>query len=157
MDVNVLFDLVSKEINKEKMVQNVKEIGKWHRYTGAAGGEACVDHLLSELEKAGVPAKAERYQAFVSLPMDEGTELVLESGEHLRLIGEVYSKAVENLDCEMVYDHWSEQKKIYELEEKERLKSFRGKLVLTHSGGGDFAEKLFRAGAIGMIHIRMSR
>ena len=157
MDVNVLFDLVSKEINKEKMVQNVKEIGKWHRYTGAAGGEACVDHLLSELEKAGVPAKAERYQAFVSLPMDEGTELVLESGEHLRLIGEVYSKAVENLDCEMVYDHWSEQKKIYELEEKERLKSFRGKLVLTHSGGGDFAEKLFRAGAIGMIHISMSR
>ena len=78
MDVNVLFDLVSKEINKEKMVQNVKEIGKWHRYTGAAGGEACVDHLLSELEKAGVPAKAERYQAFVSLPIDEGTELVLE-------------------------------------------------------------------------------
>lgn len=37
MDVNALFDLVSKEINKEKMVQNVKEIGKWHRYTGAAG------------------------------------------------------------------------------------------------------------------------
>ena len=87
MDVNALFDLVSKEINKEKMVQNVKEIGKWHRYTGAAGGEACVDHLLSELEKYGVPAKAERYQAFVSLPIDEGTELVLESGEHLRLIG----------------------------------------------------------------------
>ena len=28
MDVNALFDLVSKEINKEKMVQNVKEIGK---------------------------------------------------------------------------------------------------------------------------------
>ena len=28
MDVNVLFDLVSREINKEKMVQNVKEIGK---------------------------------------------------------------------------------------------------------------------------------
>ena len=157
MDVNALFDLVSKEINKEKMVQNVKEIGKWHRYTGAAGGEACVDHLLSELEKYGVPAKAERYQAFVSLPIDEGTELVLESGEHLRLIGEVYSKAVENLDCELVYDHWSEKKKIYELEEKERLKSFRGKLVLTHSGGGDFAEKLFRAGAIGMIHISMSR
>ena len=52
------------------MVQNVKEIGKWHRYTGAAGGEACVDHLLSELEKYGVPAKAERYQAFVSLPID---------------------------------------------------------------------------------------
>ena len=26
MDVNVLFDLVSKEINKEKMVQNVKGI-----------------------------------------------------------------------------------------------------------------------------------
>lgn len=29
--------------------------------------------------------------------------------------------------------------------------------MLTHSGGGDFAEKLFRAGAIGMIHISMSR
>ena len=36
MDVNVLFDLVSKEINKEKMVQNVKEMaslywGSWWR------------------------------------------------------------------------------------------------------------------------------
>ena len=30
-------------------------------------------------------------------------------------------KAVENLDCELVYDHWSEQKKIYELEEKEKI------------------------------------
>ena len=77
------------------MVQNVKEIGKWHRYTGAAG-EKLVDHLI-RTGKYGVPAKAERYQAFVSLPIDEGTELVLESGEHLRLIGEVYSKAVENL------------------------------------------------------------
>ncbi len=96
MDVNALFDLVSKEINKEKMVQNVKRNREMASFILGLLVRSCVDHLI-RTGKYGVPAKAERYQAFVSLPIDEGTELVLESGEHLRLIGEVYSKAVENL------------------------------------------------------------
>jgi aminopeptidase YwaD len=157
MNENKLFEILSQELDNARMVKYVYDIGQWHRYTGSDQGEACVDYILNNLKQAGIPVKTETYDAYVSLPVDEGTQLMLSDGQICRLIGDVYSAAAQDLPCELVYDVWSEKKKIYTLEERERFAAFKGKLVLTHASGGEFAEQLARAGAVGMIHISISK
>lgn len=155
MEQSEFFEAVRKEISPERMAKTVRELGKWHRYTGSKDGEACVDYLIGELKKEGIPVSVDSYEALVSLPQD--ARLVLDDGEEIRLIGDVYSSEVQDLACELAYDSWSEKKKISEKENVERFASFCGKLVLTRESGGGFAERLQRAGAVGMLHINNSR
>ncbi len=149
-----IFEKIGPDISLERMVQSVKILGQWHRYTGTEDGEACVDYLIGELEKEGIPVKTDCYEALVSLPLEAG--LILDTGEKIRLIGDVYSSNVRDLACSLVYDRWSEKKNISENETMERFASFKDRLVLTHESGGDFAERLYRAGAVGMLHISSS-
>lgn len=150
-----LFKKIQTDISLERMIQSVKTLGQWHRYTGTEGGEMCVDYLTGELRKEGIPVRTDMYEAYVSLPLK--AEMVLDTGETVPLIADVYSSSVENRRYILAYDRWSEMKHIPENENVERFASFRGKMVLTSESGGDFAEKLYRAGAEGMIHISSSR
>lgn len=155
MEQTELFEVIQKEINIKRMVSTVKELGNWHRYTGSPAGEACVDYLITELENEGIPVHADIYEALVSQPLEAGFEL--DTGESFRLTGDVYSGEARDLACELVYDRWSEQKEVSGKENEARFASFKGKLVLTRESGGEFAERLYRAGAVGMLHINNSR
>lgn len=155
MEQSELFEVIRKEINPERAAKTVRELGRWHRYTGSADGEACVDYLIGELKREGIPVNVDSYEALVSLPLEAA--LTLDTGETLRLIGDVYSSEVQDLACELIYDSWSEKKRITEKENMERFAAFCGKLVLTRESGGAFAERLHRAGAVGMIHMNNSR
>lgn len=154
MEQSKLFEQICEEIRLDRMTESVKVLGQWHRYTGTEDGEACVDYLISELEKTGIPVQTDRYEALVSFPL--GAEMILDTGMKIRLLGDVYSSDVRNLNCELVYDSWSEKKGICGNENAKRFAAFKGKLVLTKESGGDFAEKLYRAGAVGMVHISSS-
>ena len=149
-----LFQKIEKEIQLDRMVRHVEQIGHWHRYTGTPQGEAFVDDLTGRLSSLGIPWTVEEYEALTSLP--QIACLTLESGEGLRLIGDVYSAEAEALRCELIYDADSRRKNLSAHEELARFASFRGKLVLSHASGGEFAEKVFQAGGKGLIHINSS-
>lgn len=87
-----LFQEIEKEIQLS-MVRHVEQIGHWHRYTGTPQGEAFVDDLTGRLSSLGIPWTVEEYEALTSLP--QIACLTLESGEGLRLIGDVYSAEAE--------------------------------------------------------------
>lgn len=150
-----MYDLVRNEISQKRMIQFVEEIGRWHRYTGTIQGENCVEYLTKQLKTMGIPFLTEKYDAFASLPLE--ANVILSSGETLKLIGDVYSSAANDLPCEFIYDAFSERDKVSANENLERFAAFHGKMVLTYASGGDFAEKLSRAGAQGMLHISKSR
>lgn len=154
MEQSELFELIRGELDSRRMTHTVKELGKWHRYTGSEAGESCVDYLIGEIKKEGIPVRVDSYEALVSLPQEAG--LILDSGEAFCLTGDVYSSTAQKLVCELIYDTWSERKWISGKENEERFAAFKGKLVLTRESGGDFAERLYRAGAAGMLHISSS-
>lgn len=154
MDGQQLYCLIQGEIDQARMVDHVEKIGQWHRYTGTPQGEAFVDDLTTRLETLGIPYTVERYQVYTSLPCQ--AELELDGGEKLRILGDVFSREVRGMRGELVYDRWSEQKRLSPREQLERLAAFRGKLVLSRSGGGEFAEQIARAGGLGLLHISSS-
>lgn len=149
-----LYESIRSEVSQDRMVQYVKEIGCWYRYTGTIQGENCVEYLSGKLEKMKIPFTLEKYEAFASLPLE--ATLVLDSGEQLKLIGDVYSQDVSDLPCELIYDALSEKQEVSANENLNRFAAFQGKTVLTYASGGDFAERLKRAGAKGILHISKS-
>ena len=155
MEPRELFKKIKKEIDVERMVENVKTLGQWQRYTGSKEGEKCVDYLISELKKVGIPVQIDTYDAFVSIPIK--AKLLLDTGEEMKLIADVYSSEADGIFAELVYDSWSEKKVISENENRQRFSTFKNKLVLTNENGGEFAECLYRAGALGMLHISGSQ
>lgn len=155
MEPRELFKKIKKEIDVGRMVENVKTLGQWQRYTGSEGGEKCVDYLISELKKVGIPVQIDTYDAFVSIPIK--AKLLLDTGEEMKLIADVYSSEADGIFAELVYDFWSEKKVISENENRQRFSTFKNKLVLTNENGGEFAECLYRAGALGMLHISRSQ
>ena len=154
MDGEQLYRLISEEIRRDRMVDHVKTMNQWHRYTGTPQGEAFVDDLTERLEAMGIPYTEETYRAYTSLPVK--AELALDGGETPRILGDVFSQEVHGLRGELMYDRWSEQRTVSPREQMERLAAFRGKLVLSRSGGGDFAEQIARAGGLGLLHISAS-
>lgn len=155
MEPRELFEKIKREINVDRMIQNIKTLGQWQRYTGSEGGEKCVDYLVGELKRAGIPVQIDSYDVFVSVPIK--AKLILDTGEEVRLIADVYSGEVENFWAELVYDSWSEKERVSENENRKRFSNFKNKLVLTKESGGEFAERLYRAGALGMLHISSSQ
>ena len=155
MDGENLFRQIETELDLDRMVRHIEAMSQWHRYTGTPQGERFVDDLTARLAEASIPCSVETYDAYTSLPLS--ASLTLDSGETLGLIGDVFSGEAADLRGELVYDRWSEQKRLSANEELRRLAAFRGKLVLSRSGGGAFAEKILRAGGLGLLHISPSR
>ena len=152
MDGTELYQKINQELNTDRMVDSVRTIGSWHRYTGTPQGEAFVDYLTGELDKSGIPYTVEKYPMYTSLPLS--AELALPGEAPIRLIGDVFSADADGLEGELIYDGWPAG--ISDKENETRFATFRGKIVLSHSSGGGFAERVSRAGGKGIIHISQS-
>lgn len=151
MEAGQLFQNICGELNRERMVAHIEEMSQWHRYTGTLQAEQFVDNLAGKLAKAGIPCQMEGYEVYTSLPLEAG--LMLESGERLHLIGDVFSAEAQDLEGELVYDCWSEKGSPRDREDPERWASFRNRLVLSWESGGKFAEQVRQAGGKGILHI----
>ncbi len=153
MDGETLFAAVGQELNQGRMVEHVERMNQWHRYTGTPQGEAFVDDLIARLGAAGIPYSIETYEAYASLPVRAALQV---EGEQVRLLADVYSGQAKDLTAQMVYDAWSEKPHITENENLRRFAAFRGKIVLSHAGGGKFADEVKRAGGLAVVHINES-
>ena len=154
MNGEILYQQIEEELNLDRMVRHITEIGRLHRYTGTPQGEQFVDELTAKLEAVGIPYTVDQYEAYTSLPIS--ASLTLECKEQLPAIADVYSGSAENLSGELIYDVWSEKKKLSPNEDMERFNAFRNKLVLSHASGGFFAQQVFQAGGKGILHINYS-
>lgn len=154
-NTNTLFNKIEKHIRLQRMVEDVHAIAQWHRYTGESGGEAFVDWLLLQLNKETIPYSVETYEPYCSLPLDASVSLP--DGKKVKAIADVYSKTVENLAGDLIFDKDSLSDGLNEYQERERFASFKGKIVLSYSSGGDFAENVYLAGGKGLIHINPSK
>ena len=73
--------------------------------------------------------------------------------EEYEALAAVYSGEADGLKAELYYDAASEKTSLSEKENIERLKEFKGKIILTNDRSGDFARTAREAGALGMIII----
>lgn len=148
--MNLLRETMLQELNPQNMLETVREFSHLFRYSGTEAGEKAVSCLERRLSDTGVSFQHYEYEGFFSLPI----KAVLEVGDmSYPLIGDVYSSEADGLLGELYYDRLSEEKKRTPMDECNRLKAFRGKIVLSWEMKGDFVRKAMEAGAKAVVHI----
>lgn len=141
---------LTEEVSLPLMRGTLEAFAKLHRYSGSEQGEEAVEYIVKYLEKEGVPCKTLSYDCYRSLPVSASVTV---NGVKYDALAAVYSGEAEDLTADLYYDAESEKGKLTDLENEERLKKFKGKIVLTSERTGDFALTAHKAGALGVVVI----
>lgn len=141
---------IAGEISLELMQKTLECFSGLHRYSGSEQGEEAVLYIKSYLAQHGVPCEIVSYDCFRSLPVSAG---IRTEDREYEAMAAVYSGNADGLRAELYYDEASEKDRLSELENRERLKAFCGKIILTNDRAGEFAKTAYDAGALGVIVI----
>lgn len=141
---------IAEEISLDLMRETLECFSRLHRYSGSEQGEESVQYIKSYLEKYQIPCEILTYDCYRSLPVSASVAV---KGKKYDALPAVYSGEADELEAELYYDEASEKGVLSELENLERLKEFKGKIILTNERSGDFARTAYEAGAAGVIII----
>lgn len=140
----------AKEISLENMKETLDCFSRLHRYSGSEQGEEAVQYIKSYMDRYGIPCEILKYDCYRSLPLEASVKV---EGVEYEALAAVYSGEADGLEAELYYDGDSEKGHLTELENIERLKKFRGRIILTNERSGDFAKTAYDAGALGLLII----
>lgn len=142
-------------LSRENMLQTVQAFSTLHRYSGKKQGEESVDYIVKKLQEYGIAYERECYEGYFSIPVSASLTITSPYGKAYDACGCVFSGDAHDLAAEVYYDYRSEWKgqRLSEEEEAQRDREFKGKIVLSREGASTFADRLYKAGAVGMVHI----
>ena len=146
---------ILKELNLHRMKDDAEVFSRLERYSGSEAGEAAVDYLVQELEAAGIEHERHYYELMRSLPV-QASVTVKKSGEPdftVEAIAAVYSGEAHGLTGELVWDEMCTKGQLNGMEQEERFRTFKGKIVLTYDISFPFYYEAARAGALGIVAI----
>lgn len=146
---------ILKELNLHRMKEDAEVFSRLERYSGSEAGEAAVDYLVQELEAAGIEHERHYYELMRSLPV-QASVTVKKSGEPdftVEAIAAVYSGEANGLQGELVWDEMCAKGQLSGMEQEERFRTFKGKIILTYDTSFSFYYESARAGALGIIAI----
>lgn len=146
---------ILEELNLHRMKADAEVFSRLERYSGSEAGEAAVDYLVQELEAAGIEYERHYYELMRSLPV-QASVTVKKSGEPdftVEAIAAVYSGEAYGLTGELVWDEMCTKGQLNGLEQEERFRTFKGKIVLTYDISFPFYYEAARAGALGIVAI----
>ena len=124
---------ILKELNLHRMKDDAEVFSRLERYSGSEAGEAAVDYLVQELEAAGIEHERHYYELMRSLPV-QASVTVKKSGEPdftVEAIAAVYSGEAHGLTGELVWDEMCTKGQLNGMEQEERFRTFKGKIVET--------------------------
>ncbi len=151
-DSRALARELEEAIDYKRIYEDLLVFSELERYTGEEAGEAAAAFILKRLKDLGIEAEEEVYPVYRSLPIDGAT--VKACGRTLKSIAFVYSAPACGFKGTLVYDRMSEGgRKCSQLELQERVKPFKGKIVLTYDESFDFARAAAKAGAAAIVTI----
>jgi len=148
-----LSEKIISELNYKNMLATVNHFSHLYRYTGHPDGEAAVDYLVAKLDEYGITADRLFYDAYLSLPLDAKVDMFFPSEKSVKVIAAVYSGEAKGLAGDLLYDGWSNERHSGQEEYERHFEPFKGKIVLTRTGGGKYAIRAARAGALAVIHM----
>jgi aminopeptidase YwaD len=140
-------------LSLENMIETVNHFSSFHRYSGKEQGEASVNYLVKKLQEYNVSYERESYEGFFSIPISASLTVIAPISKTYEACGCVFSGEAFNLRAEIYYDILSEERCLTLAQEKERNNEFKGKIILTRDGRAEFADRLKKAGALGMVSI----
>ena len=146
---------ILEELNLHRMKADAEVFSRLERYSGSEAGEAAVDYLVQELEAAGIEHERHYYELMRSLPV-QASVTVKKAGEPdftVEAIAAVYSGEAHGLTGELVWDEMCTKGQLNGLEQEERFRTFKGKIVLTYDISFPFYYEAARAGALGIVAI----
>lgn len=141
------------EVSLNNILESVNVFSNLHRYSGTPQAEKAVDYLESKLNEYGVNYECCKYTGLFSIPISSTLTVQGPGGKTYDALGCVLSGECENLTAPIYYDALSLEKNLTEVQQEERYKAFKGKIVLSWEGRASFAAVAKKAGALAMIHI----
>ena len=144
---------ILKELSLPRMKRDAKALSKWHRYSGSPDGEAAVDYIMEELNKAEIEGERLRYKLLRSLPIR--ASVTVEEPEFcvMEATAAVYSGEAQGLEGELIWDEMCEAECLTDQQLEIRYQGMKGKIILTYDISFSFYYEAARAGALGIIAI----
>ena len=149
-------DKIVGELKEKNMLETIEKFNQLYRYTGSSAGEEAAAYLKEKLDAYGIENKMYEYEAFLGIPVETEVAVVSPEPMEIRAIGDVFSGSCNHLEGPLYYDYFCEYKELTDLEQQERLKACKGKIVLTRDKA-DFINKAYQAGALAILHISMTK
>ena len=147
-----LYRMIAEEADRDNLWADIQSLNHWFRYTGTQAGEQAAEFIRQRLEACGIPVEWIQYPCYRSLP-GEAFLNVPGRNEPISLTPYVYSGCAEQVSAEIIFDSASAKKGYTQRELVERVKTFRGKIVLTYDSSYAYAVAASRAGAKGILTI----
>ena len=148
-----LEEAVCRELSIARMKQDAEAFSKWERYSGSPDGEASVDYLIGELDKAGIANERLRYELLRSLPVKASVTVKTPESWTMEATAAVYSGQAQGLEGELLWDEACLAEHLTDLELAERYERMKGRIVLTYDISFSFYYEAARAGALGIVAI----
>lgn len=146
-------EIITETLDLGRMMEDVETFSHLERYSGSPDGEQAAKIIAERMESLGIPVMRETYRIYRSLPGEASVAAEGPEGARIYpLTPYVYSGQADALEAALVYDRW-EPELCTKQQLEERMRSFKGKLVLTHESSFEFACEAKAAGALGVLTI----
>lgn len=153
MSKTTFAEKIVSSLSRENMLETVNAFSTLHRYSGKKQGEESVDYIIKKLQEYGVDCEREAYEGFFSIPVSASLTITAPYSKAYEACGCVFSGDAHNLCAEVYFDYMSKNKNLTREQQEERDREFAGKIVLSYDGASTFADRLKKAGALGMVYI----
>lgn len=146
-------EIISKDLELERMQKDIEYFGHLNRYTGSMEGEQAAEYIAGRMDSLGIPVSREVYKIYRSLPGEASVRIAGPSQETVYpLTPYVYSGTAENLTGELVFDELS-RSGCSQRDMGSRMEAFKGKIVLTYESSFEFGCAARAAGALAVLTI----
>lgn len=146
-----------REINHEMILKHLKYLSSFEKLSGSKSAGIAAHYILNCLDSYRIDCHLETFDGFFSNPVESSLE-VIDENVKIKSRPRSFSRSIpEGITGELVYDSSNINKNISDADVCERMKKFRGKIVVSHGFDERYAKQLENSGVLALIQIWTSK
>jgi aminopeptidase YwaD len=144
---------ILQEIDHDMIRKHLKYLSSFEKLSGSKAASTAAHYIRDCVSSYGVDCHLETFDGYLSNPVESTLEVIGE-GISIKSRPRSFSRSVpEGVTGELVYDSSNLDKSLTDAEVSNRLKTFRGKVVVSHGFDERYEKRLETNGALGLIQI----
>ena len=146
------YDSIVKRLDLDQIWEHLRYLSGLDKLSGSPMAQEASSYILRQLEQSGVPCHEERFEEFLSNPVD--STLTLSDGTAISCRPRSFSaNCREGVTGKLAFDPYCLDKQPDWNRWEALLESFRGKIVVGHGFDKRYVKRLERHGAVGLIQV----
>lgn len=148
---------ILQEIDHDMVRKHLKYLSSFEKLSGSNAASVAAHYIQDCVRDSGVDCHLETFDGYLSNPVESILEVISE-GIKIKSRPRSFSRSVsEGITGELVYDSSNIDKSLPDAEIDNKLKTFRGKIVISHGFDERYEKRLEANGALGLIQIWTSK